>query len=118
MAIDLTPEQRQVGQENYARVSDGLSRRKFLKGVAAAGGAAAVVTPAAYFGYPSRKLQVVGVTGTDGKTTTSTLIYYILRAAGRNAGLISTIRAEIAGRRSWYFHRRLWPCPVVLRVFS
>ncbi len=53
---------------------------------------------AAYFGYPSRKLQVVGVTGTDGKTTTSTLIYYILRAAGRNAGLISTIRAEIAGR--------------------
>ena len=53
---------------------------------------------AAYFGYPSRKLQVIGVTGTDGKTTTSTLIYSILRAAGRNAGLISTIRAEIAGR--------------------
>ncbi len=53
---------------------------------------------AAYFGYPSRKLQVIGVTGTDGKTTTSTLIYSILRTAGRNAGLISTIRAEIAGR--------------------
>jgi UDP-N-acetylmuramoyl-L-alanyl-D-glutamate--2,6-diaminopimelate ligase len=52
----------------------------------------------AYFGYPSRKLQVVGVTGTDGKTTTSTLIYSILQAAGRKAGLISTIRAEIAGR--------------------
>lgn len=53
---------------------------------------------AAYFGYPSRRLQVVGVTGTDGKTTTATLIHSIFEAAGRKAGLISTIRAEIAGR--------------------
>lgn len=53
---------------------------------------------AAFFDFPSRKLQVVGVTGTDGKTTTSTLIHSILIAAGRRAGLISTIRAEIAGR--------------------
>src|SRR5688500_2505536 len=53
---------------------------------------------ATFFDFPSRKLQVIGVTGTDGKTTTSTLIYGILTAAGRNAGLISTIRAEIAGR--------------------
>jgi len=53
---------------------------------------------AAFFGFPSRKLQVIGVTGTDGKTTTSTLIHSILQAGGRNAGLISTIRAEIAGR--------------------
>ncbi len=53
---------------------------------------------AAFFGFPSRRLQVVGVTGTDGKTTTSTLIHSIFVAAGRKAGLISTIRAEIAGR--------------------
>jgi UDP-N-acetylmuramoyl-L-alanyl-D-glutamate--2,6-diaminopimelate ligase len=53
---------------------------------------------AAFFDFPSRKLQVIGVTGTDGKTTTSTLIYHILKAAGRNAGLISTIRAEIGGQ--------------------
>jgi UDP-N-acetylmuramoyl-L-alanyl-D-glutamate--2,6-diaminopimelate ligase len=53
---------------------------------------------AAFFGYPSRKLQVVGVTGTDGKTTTSTLLHSIFEAAGRRVGLISTIRAEIAGR--------------------
>jgi UDP-N-acetylmuramoyl-L-alanyl-D-glutamate--2,6-diaminopimelate ligase len=59
---------------------------------------AVALLSAAFFGYPARKLQVVGVTGTDGKTTTSTLLHSILREAGRNAGLISTIRAEIAGR--------------------
>ncbi|HEV3142463.1 MAG TPA: twin-arginine translocation signal domain-containing protein, partial [Gemmataceae bacterium] len=50
MAIDLTPEQRQLGQENFARVADGMTRRRFLKGAAAAAGAVAV-TPALYFGY-------------------------------------------------------------------
>ncbi|MFL5732794.1 MAG: UDP-N-acetylmuramoyl-L-alanyl-D-glutamate--2,6-diaminopimelate ligase [Chloroflexia bacterium] len=60
--------------------------------------AAVALLSAAFFDFPSRKLQVIGVTGTDGKTTTSTLIHSILEAAGRNAGLISTIRAEIGGR--------------------
>lgn len=53
---------------------------------------------AAFFGFPSRRLKVVGVTGTDGKTTTATLIHSILKAAGRKADLISTIRAEIGGQ--------------------
>jgi UDP-N-acetylmuramoyl-L-alanyl-D-glutamate--2,6-diaminopimelate ligase len=52
---------------------------------------------AALFGFPSRKLKVVGVTGTDGKTTTSTLLHAILKAAGRKADVITTIRAEIGG---------------------
>ena len=60
--------------------------------------AAVAELSAAFFGHPSRKLQVVGVTGTDGKTTTSTLIHSILLAAGKRAGLISTIRAEIGGQ--------------------
>jgi UDP-N-acetylmuramoyl-L-alanyl-D-glutamate--2,6-diaminopimelate ligase len=59
---------------------------------------AVALLSAAFFDFPSRKLQVVGVTGTDGKTTTSTLIHSILKAAGRKAGLISTIQAEIGGR--------------------
>jgi UDP-N-acetylmuramoyl-L-alanyl-D-glutamate--2,6-diaminopimelate ligase len=50
---------------------------------------------AAYHDFPSRKLIVVGVTGTDGKTTTCTLIHSILQvASGGRAGLISTISAE------------------------
>jgi UDP-N-acetylmuramoyl-L-alanyl-D-glutamate--2,6-diaminopimelate ligase len=46
-------------------------------------------------GYPARKLTVVGVTGTDGKTTTCTLIYEVLRAAGKNVALVSTVNAKI-----------------------
>jgi UDP-N-acetylmuramoyl-L-alanyl-D-glutamate--2,6-diaminopimelate ligase len=50
---------------------------------------------AAFYGNPGRKLTVVGVTGTDGKTTTCNLLYQILLAAGLKAGLISTVNAVI-----------------------
>jgi UDP-N-acetylmuramoyl-L-alanyl-D-glutamate--2,6-diaminopimelate ligase len=52
---------------------------------------------AAWRGFPSRKMTLVGVTGTDGKTTTVNLIYSILQAAGINAGMISTVSARIGG---------------------
>jgi UDP-N-acetylmuramoyl-L-alanyl-D-glutamate--2,6-diaminopimelate ligase len=50
---------------------------------------------AAYYGYPARKLTVIGVTGTDGKTTTCNLVHKILQSAGCKAGLISTVNAVI-----------------------
>jgi len=50
---------------------------------------------AAFYDWPGRKLTVVGVTGTDGKTTTCNLIYHILIAAGLKAGMISTVNAVI-----------------------
>lgn len=50
---------------------------------------------AAWHGFPARRLVMIGVTGTDGKTTTATLIHSILRAAGLRAGLISTVGAII-----------------------
>ncbi|HLS40648.1 MAG TPA: UDP-N-acetylmuramoyl-L-alanyl-D-glutamate--2,6-diaminopimelate ligase [Ornithinicoccus sp.] len=46
-------------------------------------------------GHPSRDLTVIGVTGTDGKTTTSCLARHLLRAAGRPTGLLSTIGYEL-----------------------
>ena len=53
---------------------------------------------AAWFGYPARNLTVVGVTGTDGKTTTCNLLHSILSAAGRRAGLVTTVNAVIGER--------------------
>lgn len=53
---------------------------------------------AAWYGFPARDLVVIGVTGTDGKTTTVNLIYQILISAGYQAGLISTVNAVIGGR--------------------
>lgn len=50
---------------------------------------------AAYHDFPSRKLVVIGVTGTDGKTTTNHLIHSILKTAGLNVGFISTIEADL-----------------------
>ena len=50
---------------------------------------------AAWYGYPARKLIVIGVTGTDGKTTTVNLIRQILLSAGFQTGLISTVNAVI-----------------------
>ncbi len=53
---------------------------------------------AAWHGYPGRELRVIGVTGTDGKTTTVRLIAEILRTAGHQVGWISTVSACIGGR--------------------
>jgi UDP-N-acetylmuramoyl-L-alanyl-D-glutamate--2,6-diaminopimelate ligase len=50
---------------------------------------------AASFGHPSRSMTVVGITGTDGKTTTSNLLYSILKAARVRAGMITTVNAVI-----------------------
>ncbi len=50
------------------------------------------------YGFPSRHITVIGVTGTDGKTTTTTLIYEILKTAGYKVSMITTVQAVIAGK--------------------
>ena len=65
----------------YARVADGRAALAWLC--------------AAWYGNPSRSMALVGITGTDGKTTTANLLFNILKAASHRVGLISTVHAVI-----------------------
>jgi len=49
----------------------------------------------AYFGHPSAKLAVIGITGTNGKTTTCYLVDALLTASGRRTGLIGTVQYRV-----------------------
>ncbi len=50
---------------------------------------------AAWHDFPARRLTMIGVTGTDGKTTTSNMLFHMLREAGLRVGMISTVNAVI-----------------------
>jgi UDP-N-acetylmuramoyl-L-alanyl-D-glutamate--2,6-diaminopimelate ligase len=53
---------------------------------------------AAFFGRPTERLQVAGVTGTNGKTTSAFLIRELLEADGRQTGLLGTVTSFVGGR--------------------
>ena len=59
--------------------------------------AAMAVAADAFFGEPTKELEVAGVTGTNGKTTTAFLLHSILQAAGRRPGLLGTIECRVGG---------------------
>ena len=68
----------------YVRVSDSRLALAYLAAI--------------WHGHPGRKMTVIGVTGTEGKTTTVHLIQSILAAAGHKTGMISTVNALIGSR--------------------
>jgi UDP-N-acetylmuramoyl-L-alanyl-D-glutamate--2,6-diaminopimelate ligase len=70
-----------IGNSLYVRVPDSAEALAWLC--------------AAFHDFPARKLVMIGVTGTDGKTTTCSLIHSILTTAGLKAGLITTVSAVI-----------------------
>jgi len=53
-----------------------------------------------YFGFPAKSIVVIGITGTDGKTTTTHLIYHILKSANYQVSFISSVEANIMGKSS------------------
>jgi UDP-N-acetylmuramoyl-L-alanyl-D-glutamate--2,6-diaminopimelate ligase len=81
-AVLLGEREMRVGATPYIVVPD--SRR------------ALAALAAAYYNYPDRRLRLIGVTGTNGKTTTTHMIKWLLEAAGHKAGLVGTIN-NLAG---------------------
>jgi UDP-N-acetylmuramoyl-L-alanyl-D-glutamate--2,6-diaminopimelate ligase len=85
-----------VGERDHADVADALNGVAYARvpnGYESFG-----YLVSGYEGNPSRHLIVIAVTGTNGKTTTTTTIYHILKAAGVKVGLISTVAAHIGDR--------------------
>jgi UDP-N-acetylmuramoyl-L-alanyl-D-glutamate--2,6-diaminopimelate ligase len=73
------------------KIVKALIPRKLFKQIEPYGHLSETVLANIRYGFPARKLKVIGVTGTDGKTTTTTLIWTMLKEAGYNAGYMSTI---------------------------
>ena len=57
-----------------------------------------------FYRHPSRSINLIGVTGTNGKTTSTYLIYHILKTLGRKPGLLGTVWNEVAGQRTKATH--------------
>jgi UDP-N-acetylmuramoyl-L-alanyl-D-glutamate--2,6-diaminopimelate ligase len=64
---------------------------------------------AEHYNHPSRQLGVIGITGTDGKTTTAYLVDHILRSAGVKTGMVGTVAIRIGDREELHPSRQTTP---------
>jgi UDP-N-acetylmuramoyl-L-alanyl-D-glutamate--2,6-diaminopimelate ligase len=100
-----------VGSDQFKPVASDLGAVPYV-GVADERLALARIA-AAFYGHPSEKMRMIGVTGTSGKTTTTYLIESILRAAGKKAGVIGTVEFRFGAKR--YPSTHTTPGPVELQ---
>ncbi|MDR0823702.1 MAG: Mur ligase domain-containing protein, partial [Prevotella sp.] len=96
-----------IHEEKIDTFVDGITYVNVMDGADAAGKIATH-----WYGDPSSKLKLVGVTGTNGKTTTATLLYEIFRELGYKAGLLSTVANYIDG--TMYHATHTTPDPISL----
>jgi UDP-N-acetylmuramoyl-L-alanyl-D-glutamate--2,6-diaminopimelate ligase len=74
---------------------------------------------AAFYGFPASQMVVIGVTGTDGKTTTSNLVYRILAEAGLRTGMITTVNAMVGNKMvDTGFHVTTPEAPEIQRLLA
>lgn len=71
--------------------------------------AALAAVAAAYYGNPSHEIGVIGITGTDGKTTTSFIVDHVLRSLGLKTGLIGTIAIRAGEQAELHASRQTTP---------
>ncbi len=71
-----------------------------------------------FYGFPTRGLKVIGITGTDGKTTTVNMIYQVLKMAGKKVSMVSTINAFVGGKSYDTGFHVTSPDPFMLQKFA
>jgi UDP-N-acetylmuramoyl-L-alanyl-D-glutamate--2,6-diaminopimelate ligase len=69
------------------------------------------------YGFPAKKLKIICITGTDGKTTSSTMLYHVLKAAGKKVALLSTVAAYIGNEEIDTGFHVTTPDPTQLQAF-
>lgn len=72
---------------------------------------------ATLYGFPARKLTVIGITGTDGKTTTVGMVAHILHSTGIRVGALSTAYFRIGNSIEWNVTQKTSPSPFELQKF-
>src|SRR3989344_8429500 len=70
-----------------------------------------------YFKFPAKNIKVIGITGTDGKSTTAAMVYEILKAAGKRVALVSSIGAKINGKSYETVYHVTTPSPYAVQKF-
>ncbi|MFZ2072201.1 MAG: UDP-N-acetylmuramoyl-L-alanyl-D-glutamate--2,6-diaminopimelate ligase [Minisyncoccia bacterium] len=86
--------------------------RRLIKNLKIKRRAIATLAAMHFYGNPSAKLKIVGVTGTNGKTTTATLLYKIATELGFKTGLISTVENIIGKEKRHATHTTPGPIPL------
>ena len=105
----ITSDSRKAGNGSLFLAVKGVDRdgHDYIDAALAAGAAAVVSATRLdlalcadnFYGHPSRDLTLVGITGTNGKTTTVTLLYHLFRKLGYECGLLSTIANYVGDKR-------------------